>query len=139
MDASGKRQWLPAATLIGLAYFVVGFGFAALAGAAASQPMRIAWRLGAWVASAAVFAAHLWYEQFRVRAAPRTTAWHAALAVTLGAFGLAVAASVHALAASRFRPAYLLALVAWPAATALPAFVVALALAAGLTRMRRNA
>jgi hypothetical protein len=60
------------------------------------------------------------------------------LAVALGAFGLAVAATVHAQAVSSIRPAYALALVLWPVLTAVPAFIVALAVAA-LAAGRRGA
>jgi len=62
------------------------------------------------------------------------TAIHASLAVALGAFGLAVAANLHPHPASAL---YLVALVAWPVLTALPAFLVALAVAAVLARVRQ--
>jgi hypothetical protein len=70
-----------------------------------------------------------------LRSSIRTTALHAALAVGLGAFGLAVAATFHAQRTHHHFPA--VALVIWPVATALPAFVVALAAAAVLSRVRR--
>jgi uncharacterized membrane protein YgdD (TMEM256/DUF423 family) len=69
-----------------------------------------------------------------LRSSLRTTALHAALAVGLGAFGLAVAATLHAQRTNHHFPA--IALVIWPVATALPAFVVALAAAAVLSRWR---
>ena len=120
---------------MGAVYGVAGIGFGALAGWAPSPQMREAWRLAAWLTSAAAFAAHIGYEHFRLRSSPRTTAWHAAAAVAVGAFALAVAANVHAL---RVAPSYnrllAVALVVWPAMTAAPAFVVALAAAAGLAR-----
>ncbi|MDQ6886557.1 MAG: hypothetical protein M3068_04595 [Gemmatimonadota bacterium] len=56
------------------------------------------------------------------------------MAVGLGALGLAVAARVHAQATHQHFPAF--ALAAWPVVTMLPAFVVALAAAAVLTRAR---
>jgi hypothetical protein len=115
-------------------YLVAGVTFAALA--AASDQMRATWRLAAWVISAAAFAAHIGYEQVRLRSSPGTTALHAALAVALGAFGLAVAANLHAQAAAIHLRSIGLALVLWPVITALPAFVVALAAAAALARMR---
>src|SRR5437879_3402685 len=96
------------------------------------------WRLAAWVISAAAFGAHVWHEHFRLRNSPRTTAWHASAAVALGAFGLAVAARIHAHVTGSGNPHLLtFALVAWPVLAGLPAFVVALAAAAGLASTRR--
>jgi hypothetical protein len=123
---------------VGVVYLVAGLAFATLAGGAASAQMRVTWRLAAWVISAAAFAAHIRYEHVRLRSSPRRTALHAAMAVALGAFGLAVAATVHAQAVSSIRPAYALALVLWPVLTAVPAFIVALAVAA-LAAGRRGA
>ena len=111
---------------------------AALAHGAGSNQMRVTWRLAAWVISAAAFAAHIGYEHVRLRSSPTTTALHASLAVAMGAFALAVAAMVHAQAASGLQHSHALALVLWPAVTALPAFVVALAAAAGLALTRRT-
>jgi hypothetical protein len=118
--------------LVGVLYLVAGLVSAALAKSAASNQIRVAWRLAAWVISAVGFATHIGYEQIRLRSSPRTTALHAALAVALGAFGLAVAARLH----SQHFPGF--ALVLWPVITALPAFAVALAAAAVLTRARRG-
>ncbi len=127
MDGSRPR-WFQTAILVAVVYLVAGIAFGALAGAAASHQMRVTWRLAAWVVSAAAFAAHIWYEQVRLRRSPATTALHAAAAAALGAFGLAVAAIVHAHAVSSNR--HVLAFLVWPVVTALPAFVVALAAAA---------
>jgi hypothetical protein len=125
-------RWFRAVLFVGVLYVVAGLIAAALARSAASNQMRVAWRLAAWVISAAAFAAHIGYEQIRLRSSPRTTGLHAALAVALGAFAIAVAARLH----SQHFPAF--ALVVWPVLTALPAFVVALAAAAVLTRVRRG-
>ncbi len=123
---------------VGSLYLVAGIAFGTLAGQAASHQMRVTWRLAAWVISAAAFAAHIAYEQIRLRSSRRTTAVHASLGAALGAFALAVAANVHAQAASVHQPSHTLALVLWPVLTALPAFVVALAAAAGLALARRT-
>jgi len=136
MNATGNIRWVRALLLVGVLYLVAGLVFAALAGSAGSNQVRAAWRLAAWVISAAAFAAHIGYEQVRLRTSPRITALHASLAVALGAFGLAVAASLHGQAVHRHFPAF--ALVLWPVLTALPAFVVALAAAAVLNRARRR-
>jgi hypothetical protein len=55
-----------------------------------------------------------------------STAFHAALGAALGAFGLAVAATIHGYrVATPHLRAIKLALLLWPLITALPAFVVA--------------
>jgi purine-cytosine permease-like protein len=75
--------------LVGAVYLAAGIGFGALAAGSASQQIRVTWRLAAWLASAAAFAAHIGYEHFRRRNPPRATAWHTPLAFALGAFALA--------------------------------------------------
>ena len=125
--------------LVAVAYAVIGIVFGVLAKSGDANHVRL-WRLAAWVASAAVAAAHIGYEHYRLGSSPRPTALHAAGAVALGAFGLAVAANIHSLfAATRGQHSPLLALVAWPVITALPAFIVALVVAAVLARFSRRA
>ncbi len=127
------------AILVGVLYAVVGITFGALAGSAGSGRALVMWRWAAWVVSAAAFGAQIWYELFRQANPPRTTAGHVSAAAALGAFGLAVAANVHALgAADAHRPRLLVALLAWPILCGLPAFVVAWAAAAGLAFVRRR-
>ena len=134
MDASGRHAWVRAALLVGVAYFLIGRVFTL-----PSSHVR-AWRLAAWAVSGGAYAAHIAYEHFRLRNSPRLTALHAALAVAIGAVALAVAGMVHSLAtASAIRPAWLLALVIWPAATAVPAFLGALVAGAVVARLRQSA
>ena len=128
-------RWARAVVIVGVVYLVAGLVFGALAGAAASHQMRVAWRLAAWATSAAAFASHIWYEQLRLRHSPATTAFHAALAVAIGAFGLAVSASIHAIRAHTHFPSS--ALISWPIVTALPAFVVAFVAAAVMAWLHR--
>jgi hypothetical protein len=129
MNASPHRSWVPAALLVGAAYFFIG---RLVAGPTHVQ----AWRLAAWALSAVAFAAHIAYEHFRLRHAPLSTAAHAALAVAVGALALAIAGALHSLsAAPGLRLSWLLAFVAWPVFTAVPAFVVAWVTAAGLRRL----
>src|SRR5712692_669308 len=123
--------------LVAVAYVAIGIVFAALA--ADANHVRL-WRLAAWLASAAVAAAQIGYEHYRLGSSPRPTALHAAGAVALGAFGLALAANIHALfAATHGQHSPLVALVAWPVITAVPAFLAALAVAAVLARFSRRA
>jgi hypothetical protein len=137
MNTTGHFRWIRAVLIVGIVYLAAGIVFAALAGSAGSNQVRVAWRLAAWVISAVAFAAHIGYEHVRLRSSKATTALHAAFAVGLGAFGLAVSASLHAQATHNHFPAFALAV--WPVLTALPAFVVALAVAALLTRVRPSA
>src|SRR5256714_3191034 len=121
MDISGRRSWIRAMVLVAVAYVAIGIGFAALA--ADANHVRL-WRLAAWLASAAVAAAQIGYEHYRLGASPRGTALHAAGAVALGAFGLALAANIHWLfAATHGQQSPLIALVAWPVITAVPALL----------------
>jgi hypothetical protein len=133
------RSWIGAMILVAVAYVIIGIGFPGLANSADPDQVRL-WRLAAWVACAVVAAGQLWYEHYRLGSSPRTTALHAAGAVALGAFGLAVAANLHALSAARpGQRSLLVALVAWPVITAVPAFLAALVLAFVLGRLSRRA
>lgn len=117
------------ALLVGAVYFLIGKLFA-LPGEHAH-----AWRIAAWLVSAVVYAAHIGFEHFRLRNSPRVTAAHVALAVAIGAMALAFAGMIHSLSrSSTIRPVWFLALVIWPVATALPAFLGALVAAAVLPR-----
>src|SRR3954452_23842384 len=115
MDSPTNQRWLRMATFFAIAYPVVGIVFAF----AASQGMVVFWRLAAWLACAAAFAVHLWYEHSRLQSPPRRAALHVSLAVALGAFLLAVWINVHAYwsAAGHPRPFALLALVLFPVIT----------------------
>jgi hypothetical protein len=128
---------LGAMLLVALAYVIIGVGFAALARSPDATVVRL-WRLAAWAASAAVAAAHIAYEHYRLGSSPRATALHAAGAVALGAFGLALAANVHwLLAGPPGQRAPLLALPVWPVITAVPAFLAALAVATVLAMLHK--
>ena len=132
MNAS-RRAWLSAALLVGVIYFLVGKVFAL----PASDPRL--WRLLAWVVSGGVYAAHIAYEHYGLDNSPRVSASHIALAVAIGAILLAIAGMLHSLSVtSAIRPTWLLALVVWPAVTAIPAFLGALVTGAGLARLRRS-
>ena len=134
-----KRAALRAVLFLGVVYLAAGIGFGALAGQAASTEGRAAWRWAAWIVSAIAFGAHIIYEQMRLRSSPRITALRVASAAGLGAFGLAVAANLHARTLSAPHSLLLvLSLVIWPVLTALPAFAVALVAALVLARVRRS-
>ena len=120
-------------------YFVFGVAFAAFASWSSSNSMRVTWNSLGFLISAVAFAVHIGYEHSRLRNSPLTTASHVSIAVALGAFALAVSANVHGHRVGTSNQRLLaLALVAWPAITAVPAFAVALVAAAGLGFRRRT-
>jgi hypothetical protein len=120
VDASGRNAWVGAALVAGVAYFVVGKVFAL-------PPDHLrAWRLAAWAVSAIVYAVHIAHEHFRLRFSPALAALHVALAAALGGFLLAVAGMANSLRLEpTIKPLWLLALVAWPLITGVPAYLVA--------------
>lgn len=139
MDTPTNPRWLRIAMLFAFVYPVVGIVFAALANPSASHGLRISWRLAAWLVSAAAFAAHLGYEHIRLGSSPSRAALHVSMAVALGAFALAVWVNIqHWDAASHRSSLAPWALVAFPAVTGIPAFVVAWVAAAVLVRTRRR-
>src|SRR5262245_14734590 len=130
-----RKSWLVFAILAGVAYAIIGRFFPNPDSSAGAQ-VQLLWRLGAWVLSAAVFAFHIGYEHFRFRNSPLTVAAQTTSAVALGAFLLALFATVRAVTNVTHAPfrQYLLALVLWPIFTAIPAFVVSFVIAFVLTR-----
>lgn len=133
MNASPRQAWFRAALLLGVVYFVIGRLFAL-----PTDNVHV-WRLAAWLVSGVAYAAHIAHEQFRLRNPPRLAALHAALAAAIGAIALAVAGMIHSLSTpSGMRPAWLLALIVWPAVTAIPAFLGALVATTVLTRFSRS-
>jgi hypothetical protein len=127
-------QWLRAAILFGLGYFLVGRLFAV------PGENAHAWRLAAWVVSFLIYWTHYKYERVRPSSPPRVVALHVATAVAIGAFGLAVAGMVRSLAMQgSIRATWVLALVLFPLVTAVPAFLVALLAAVAATRRGRPA
>jgi len=126
-----SRRWLIAALVAGIAYLLIG--------RFPVPPTNLqAWRLAAWAASGVVFAVHIWNEHFRERQTPVRTAIHTAVGVAIGGFGLAVFGLIHSyIATSAIGPLWLLALAAWPAVTAIPAFIAAFVATSILARMPR--
>jgi len=131
-----RKHWI-CLIIVGIIYAVVGIGFGEIAKRVPVDQSR-AWRLGAWVASAAVYAGHFGYEQFRIEQRSLKVALHAAIAVGIGGFLLAVAAGAHAIFIGSQAQLWLygVALIAWPIFTGVPAFVVTLVASALLTRLR---
>src|SRR5437763_7015257 len=120
---------------VGAAYLAIGMVFGTLAGEAASNQIRVLWRLAGWAISAAVFAGHIGYEHVRLRCSAGSTAFHTSLSVALGAFALAIIAIGHSSGKSGHS---FLAFLIWPLLIWIPAFLIALAAASMLTGTRRN-
>jgi len=132
---SGRSSWVRAVVLFGIAYALIGVGFALPTSHAR------AWRLAAWVVSAIGYAAHIAYERFRLRHPPGSASLHVAYAAALGAFGLAVAANIHSLpieSSPQHQQRLLLSLAIWPVITGVPAFLVARGISAVLARALRS-
>ena len=132
MDDARQPPYARAVVLVGLLYALVGVAFAW-----PTHHVR-AWRLAAWAVSAAAYAGHMCYERFGLGNAPRRAALHVALSAALGAFGLAVAATIHSLlsvSTSQHRRLLLIALVVWPVMTGLPACLVGLVASEVLARL----
>ena len=137
MKGTRIKTDLKSTIMIGVLYFVVGVLFGELSASATSRRAFFTWRFAAWVVSAAVYGAHIAFEHFKLRNSPRALATHTAVAVGLGAFLLAVAATVHAFTVPTHAPYWLfaVALVAWPLITAVPALLVAFVIGLMLTRL----
>jgi hypothetical protein len=117
MTATTRLSWLLLVILAGASYGFIGIVFAL-----PSNHAR-AWRLAAWGASGLVYAAHIGYEQYRLGNSVVVTAMRVAMAVALGAFLLAVGATVHSALVPSQVPQwrFLIALIIWPVITAVPA------------------
>jgi hypothetical protein len=139
MKTTSNQRWLRRVALFGVSYLGVGIIFATLANSADSSKMQVMWRLTAWLASVVVFAVNIWYEHFRLRSSAFPTALRASLAVALGAIVLAAGANLQSLwTTASNHHSLALALVVWPIVAGVPAFVVALVVAAWLLRRRRR-
>lgn len=137
MNPSDRHRWFRMVVLLGALYFVFGVAFATLARWSGSTSTHEIWNRLGFLISGVGFALHIGYEHFRLRNSPLRAAWHVTLAVALGAFALAVSANVHGYrVGSNNKRLLAFALIAWPAITAIPAFVVALVTAAGLSLRR---
>jgi hypothetical protein len=124
MNVHFKLSWPVATIVAGVSYGFIGIVFAI-----PSFHVR-AWRLAAWIISGAIFITHIACDRYGLHNSRLATALHASIAVALGAFFLAVGATVHAAMVPSHAPywQYAVAFVMWPLITAVPAFLVALVL-----------
>jgi hypothetical protein len=125
------RGWFAWALVAGIAYSMIGVGFAPL-----TTPSVLFWRRAAWAVSAMIYAAHIGLEHFKLGNSPRSAALHVAFGAGLGGFGLAMGATVHSLLAGAGNPQLLrISLLVWPLITGIPAYMIALVLTAVLARL----
>ncbi|HEX6043022.1 MAG TPA: hypothetical protein VFZ22_00935 [Pyrinomonadaceae bacterium] len=124
-DETGKRAWLRTAALVALVYPIVGVVFSL---PPSSHTTAVAWRLAAWLVAALTFAIHLVYEHWRLGNSPIRGAFHASAAVALGAVLLAtwIIARGYWSGLAQQRPLAPLALVIFPVAAGVPAFLAGL-------------
>lgn len=118
MDRFGGKSWMPVALLVGILYFALGFVLGTFGG----------WRLAAWIVCGIIYGCHISYEYFKLHNTPLLSSLHVAAAVALGGFLVAVAAIVNSLtrvSGSGSLGLLLLALIAFPFITALPALALA--------------
>ncbi len=134
VNALPRERWLGAALLAGALYLFVGRAFAAPADHVQ------AWRWAAWLVCGVIYIAHIAYEHFKLHNSPRAASVHVAVGVAIGGFGLAVAGMLHSLSTtSTIRPNWFVALIAFPAVTAIPGFLGALVATAALARLSPSA
>ena len=135
MDATRRQSWFRAVLLVGAVYALVGI----LCVLPASHVQ--AWRLAAWGVSGVAYAIHVGYERFWLRNSSLNAALQVASAAALGALGLALGAIVHSLSVtttSQHQRLLLVALVAWPVITGVPAFLLGLGASGLLARWSRR-
>jgi hypothetical protein len=137
MDPANRTKSISIVVLVGIIYILAGVVFGPLSAGASSHQGVVGWRLAAWIVSAVAFAAQILYEQIRLNNPPRSSAYHAALAAAIGAFGLAISALIHRHGAGSHTN--YLAFIVWPVLVFIPAFLVAWIFAALITRARRSA
>ena len=129
-----RRRWGPIAATAGVAYFAIGVVFGALAGNSGSVQGLKAWRWAAFALSMVVFLLHVRFDHQRFRNA-LTTARHVAIGAALGGFLLAAMATARATLVEGTPQRLLVALIAWPLLTGVPAFIAAWILATLLARL----
>ncbi|MDH4107628.1 MAG: hypothetical protein OEW35_04880 [Gammaproteobacteria bacterium] len=121
--------------IFGLAYFGLGVSSALISNPLQSELGQASIRVGIFLVGIAVYVSHIRIELAGLPGRPRAAALLVALGVASGTFLLAVYAVSMALwETSRVGTALLAALVIWPVATGIPAFLVALL--AGAIRAR---
>lgn len=133
-----ERSW-QRVTCFGLMYLGLGVGSAAISNDLESATVQASVRVGILLVAVAVFYCHLRVELARSAERRGASALLTSSAVAFGTFFLAVyAVSMSWWDSSHLPTSLLSALVIWPVATSLPAFLAALGLGSVLVRFRRR-
>jgi vacuolar-type H+-ATPase subunit I/STV1 len=136
---SFRRPWQRVATF-GLVYFGLGVGSAIISNDLESAPVQASIRVGIFLVAVAFFYWHFRVELGRSDERLRASALITSGALAFGTLLLAVYAVSTAWWDSSHLPTSLLsALLIWPVATSLPAFLAALVLGSVMLRIRRRA
>lgn len=137
IQPSGTKQ-LRIILVIGMVYCITGVISGILAGQARSHTMVVVWRLASWLVCSLIFASHILWQHYRFNYSPGKTALHTSSAAAIGAFGLAVAANIHAQSVHSDNRLMLgLSLAIWPVLVMVPAFIAAFVLAFLLQHFRK--
>jgi len=117
-----RQRWIPLALAVAAVYIAVGIGFAPYT--RWTNPQHAAWRFAAWVICALAYAVQISIEQWRFGSSPFFNALHCAIAAALGGLALGIAIGRAS------------AIIAFPFAVGIPAFVVALIISALFRALR---
>jgi hypothetical protein len=133
-----ERSW-QRVTSFGLVYLGLGVGSAIFSNDLESAPVQASIRVGIFLVAVAVFYCHFRVELARSKERLRATALITSGALAFGTFLLAAYAVSTAWWESSHLPTSLLsALLIWPMATGLPAFLAVLVLRSVMVRFRRK-
>ena len=135
MQESENQNWFRIVVLFSIIYIVEVIVFAALVNSSSSTGMQDFWKWTAFIVSAVIFVLNIAYEHYRLKNPPPSTALHVSVGVAIATFTLALLAYIYGLITnSGSHNMMLYALVVWPFATAVPAFLLSLAAASFLSR-----
>ncbi len=139
MSARILERWWQRAAGFGLIYLGLGVGSAVISNDLDSAPVQASIRVGIFLVAVAVFYGHLRVELARSAQRLGASAMITSSAVALGTFLLAVyAVSLSWWDSSHLPTSLLSALLIWPVATSLPAFLAALVLGSVMVRFNRR-
>jgi hypothetical protein len=139
MNARILERWWQRVVSVGLMYLGLGVGSAVISNDLESAPVQASIRVGILLVAVAVFYCHLHVELARSAQRLGASALITSSAVALGTFLLAVyAVSLSWWDSSHLPTSLLSALLIWPVATSLPAFLAALILGSVMVRFHRR-
>jgi hypothetical protein len=139
MNARILERWWQRVVSVGLMYLGLGVGSAVISNDLESAPVQASIRVGIVLVAVAVFYCHFHVELARSAQRLGASALITSSAVALGTSLLAVyAVSLSWWDSSHLPTSLLSALLIWPVATSLPAFLAALILGSVMVRFHRR-